>query len=157
MKKHIPQLVLLILFILRLLLPITNAIVLWEAVLFENSKLFETLFIVSILAEIAITATVGKGLHSPKARRVSAYLTLAVSALHFPALAALYLIIGGYYDWVLSIWMMLAVTVYATMVTLAVMTLRTVDEMPAPERKALPPKEIDACVEILRDKLNSHL
>lgn len=157
MKKHIPQLVLLILFILRVLLPVTNAIVLWEASLFENSELFEVLFIVSILAEITITAVVGKGLRSPKARRVGAYLTLSVSALHFPALAALYLIIGGYYDGVLSIWMLLGVIVYATMVTLAFMTLRTVDEMPAPERKALSPKEINVRVESLHSKLNNHL
>lgn len=157
MKKHVPQLLLLILFILRLLLPITNAIVLWEAALFENSELFEVLFIMSILTEIVITATVGKGLYSPKARRAGAYLTLAVSALHFPALAALYLIIGGYYDGVLSIWMMLGVIVYATMVILAVMTLRTVDEMPTPERKALPPREINARVESLHEKLNSNV
>lgn len=157
MKKQVPQISLFILFILRLLLPITNAIVLWEATFFENSELFEALFMMSLLAEIAIAVTVGAGLRFPKARRVGAYLSLAVSALHFPATAALYVILGGYCDGILSIWMALSVIIYATMVTLAVLTLRTVREMPVPERGALPPKEIAEHVEKLHDKLNNDL
>lgn len=149
MKKHIPQIVLLIICLFRCILPVFNVFFVL-GILSVHEDPFIAAFMLSMLFEVILAVFLAAGFRSSKARRVSAYLTFGVTVLHLPIIAYIGLSLWDGF----VIYCILAFALYAGMVTLAIITLRTVSEMIPSDRTSLPPKEIRAHVETLHDKLD---
>ena len=156
MNRNTPHILLLITFLLRVMLPVTNVVYFLSELTFGRGGLWTTLYIVSLLCEIAVLAMLAVGMDNPKARRMGAYMAFGLPGLHYAVTLVLFIFSPAARQFFGIVPMIVLTVAYAVTATLAYMTLRSVGDMEPTERKALPPKEINARVESLHEKLDSN-
>ena len=155
MKRNIPLIVLLLTFLLRVMLPLTNAVYFFSELTLERNGIGTTLYVASLLCEIAALVMLAVGLNDPKARRIGAYISFGLPGLHYAATLAAFIILPAARQFIGPVFMIVLTVVYLLTAAMAYLTLRSADEMEPTDRRALPPEEINARVEALRDKLNN--
>ena len=154
MNRNTPHIILILVFVFRVMLPIGNPLYFFSELNMGSNDLLNTLYIVSLLFEVAALAVLALGMNDPKARRISAYIAFGLPGLHYAVLLVFFLFLPAARHFLGPVYMTVVTVAYALTAGLAYMTLRSIEEMSPPERKALPPEEINARVDILHDKLN---
>ena len=154
MKRNIPLIVLLLTFLLRVMLPLTNAVYFFSELSGGKNGLWTTLYVASLLCEIAALVMLAVGLNDPKARRISAYIAFGLPGLHYAAILAAFIILPAARQFVGPVYMIVLTVGYLFTAAMGYLTLRSARDMLPCERKALPTREIDERVEVLHDKLN---
>lgn len=154
MKRNIPLIVLLLTFLLRVMLPLTNVIYFFSELSGGKNGLWTTLYVASLLCEIAALVMLAVGLNDPKARRISAYIAFGLPGLHYAATLAAFIILPAARQFVGPVYMIVLTVGYLFTAAMGYLTLRSARDMLPCERKALPTCEIDERVEVLHDKLN---
>ena len=155
MKRNTPLIILLITYLFRVMLPLTNAVYFISELTLSRSGLWTTLYILSLLLEVGALVILAMGIQDPLYRRVGAYVTFGLPGLHYAVTLALFIILPAARQFIGPVFMAVLTAVYAFTAAMAYLTLRSVDEMETADRKDLPPEEINARVEALRDKLNN--
>ena len=155
MKRNTPLIILLITYLLRVMLPLTNAVYFISELTLSRSGLWTTLYILSLLLEVGALVILAMGIHDPLYRRVGAYVTFGLPGLHYAVTLALFIILPAARQFIGPVFMAVLTAVYAFTAAMAYLTLRSADGMEPSDRKALPPEEINAPVEVLHDQLNT--
>ena len=154
MKRNIPLIVLLLTFLLRVMLPLTNAVYFFSELTLERNGIWTTLYVASLLCEIAALVMLAVGLNDPKARRIGAYIAFGLPGLHYAATLAAFIILPAARQFIGPVFMAVLTAVYAFTAAMAYLTLRSAREMSPSERRPLPVREIDERVDALHDTLN---
>ena len=154
MKRNIPLIVLLLTFLLRVMLPLTNAVYFFSELTLERNGIWTTLYVASLLCEIAALVMLAVGLNDPKARRIGAYIAFGLPGLHYAATLAAFVILPAARQFIGPVFMVVLTAVYAFTAAMAYLTLRSAREMSPCERKPLPVREIDERVDALHDTLH---
>lgn len=154
MKRNIPLIVLLLTFLLRVMLPLTNAVYFFSELTLERNGIWTTLYVASLLCEIAALVMLAVGLNDPKARRIGAYIAFGLPGLHYAVTLATFIILPAARQFIGPVFMAVLTAVYAFTAAMAYLTLRSAREMSPCERKALPAREIDERVDALHDTLH---
>ena len=154
MKRNIPLIVLLLTFLLRVMLPLTNAVYFFSELTLERNGIWTTLYVASLLCEIAALVMLALGMNDPKARRIGAYIAFGLPGLHYAATLAAFIILPAARQFVGPVYMIVLTVGYLFTAAMGYLTLRSARDMLPCERKALPTREIDERVEVLHDKLN---
>ena len=154
MKRNIPLIVLLLTFLLRVMLPLTNAVYFFSELTLERNGIWTTLYVASLLCEIAALVMLAVGLNDPKARRIGAYISFGLPGLHYAATLAAFIILPAARQFIGPVFMIVLTVVYLFTAAMAYLTLRSAREMFPCERKPLPVREIDERVDALHDKLH---
>ena len=154
MNRNAPSVILIVTFVLRIVMPIGNAVYFLSEILHGNSDLWFTLFIVSLSLEAGVVIMLAMGLNDPCYRRIGAYITLVLPVLHYAVIMASVILLPAARRFITPVYPVVLTVACAVTVALGYMTLRSADGMFPSERKALPANEIDACVKSLHDKLN---
>ena len=154
MKRNIPLIVLLLTFLLRVMLPLTNAVYFFSELTLGRNGIWTTLYVASLLCEIAALVMLAVGLNDPKARRIGAYIAFGLPGLHYAATLAAFIILPAARQFIGPVFMAVLTAVYAFTAAMAYLTLRSAREMSPCERKPLPVREIDERVDALHDKLH---
>ena len=157
MKPNTPLITLLITYLLRIMLPLHNVAYFLSELTLGRGGLWTTLYILSLLLEVGALVILAMGLHDPLYRRVGAYVTFGLPGLHYAVTLATFILLPAARQFIGPVFMAVLTAVYAFTAAMAYLTLRSVDEMEPSDRKTLPPEEINARVEVLRDKLNPKL
>ena len=153
MKRNIPLIVLLLTFLLRVMLPLTNAVYFFGELSGGKNGLWTTLYVASLLCEIAALVMLALGMNDPKARRIGAYIAFGLPGLHYAAALATFILLPAARQFIGPVFMAVLTAVYAFTAAMAYLTLRSAREMSPCERKPLPVREIDERVDALHDKL----
>ena len=154
MKRNIPLIVLLLTFLLRVILPLGNVVYFLLAITLNESGLWTTLYVASLLCEIAALVMLAVGLNDPKARRIGAYVSFGLPGLHYAVTLAAFIILPAARQFIGPVYMIVLTVGYLFTAAMGYLTLRSARDMLPCERKALPTREIDERVEVLHDKLN---
>ena len=154
MKRNIPLIVLLLTFLLRVMLPLTNTVYFFSELTLERNGIWTTLYVASLLCEIAALVMLAVGLNDPKARRIGAYIAFGLPGLHYAATLAAFIILPAARQFIGPVFMAVLTAVYAFTAAMAYLTLRSAREMSPCERRPLPVCEIDERVDALHDKLH---
>ena len=155
MKRNTPLIILLVTYLLRVMLPLTNAVYFISELTLSRSGLWTTLYILSLLLEVGALVILAMGLHDPLYRRVGAYVTFGLPGLHYAVTLALFIILPAARQFIGPVFMAVLTAVYAFTAAMAYLTLRSADGMEPSDRKTLSPEEINAPVEVLHDQLNT--
>ena len=157
MKRNTPLTVLMTIFLLRLMFPVTNAVYFLSELTLSKDGLWHTLYIVSLLCEVAALMVLALGMNDPKFRRIGAYVTFGLPGLHYAITLAAFIILPAARDFLGFVFMGLLTVVYLFTAGMGYLILRSVDDMPPYERKPLPARENEEGAEELQDKpdLNS--
>ena len=154
MKRNIPLIVLILTFLLRVMLPLTNAVYFFGELSGGKNGLWTTLYVASLLCEIAALVMLAVGLNDPKARRIGAYIAFGLPGLHYAATLAAFIILPAVRDFLGPVFMIVLTVVYLFTAAMAYLTLRSAREMSPCESRPLPVREIDERVDALHDKLH---
>ena len=154
MKRNIPLIVLLLTFLLRVMLPLTNAVYFFSELTLERNGIWTTLYVASLLCEIAALVMLAVGLNDPKARRIGAYIAFGLPGLHYAVTLATFIILPAARQFIGPVFMIVLTVVYLFTAAMAYLTLRSAREMSPCEREPLPVREIDERVDALHDKLH---
>ena len=92
MKRNIPLIVLLLTFLLRVMLPLTNAVYFFGELTLERNGIWTTLYVASLLCEIAALVMLAVGLNDPKARRIGACIAFGLPGLHYAVTLATFIL-----------------------------------------------------------------
>ena len=157
MKRNTPLIILLVTYLLRVMLPLTNAVYFISELTLSRSGLWTTLYILSLLLEVVAIVILAMGIQDPLYRRVGAYATFGLPGLHYAVTLATFILLPPARQFIGPVFMAVLTAVYAFTAAMAYLTLRSADGMEPSDRKTLPPEEINARVEVLRDKLNPKL
>ena len=155
MKRNTPVTILLITYMLRIMLPLHNVAYFLSELTFGRGGLWNTIFILSLLLEVVAIVILAMGLHDPLYRRVGAYVTFGLPGLHYAVTLATFILLPTARQFIGPVFMAVLTAVYAFTAAMAYLTLRSADGMEPSDRKALPPEEINAPVEVLHDQLNT--
>ena len=154
MKRNIPLIVLRLTFLLRVMLPLTNAVYFFSELTLGRNGIWTTLYVASLLCEIAALVMLAVGSNDPKARRIGAYIAFGLPGLHYAVLLVSFLFLPAARQFIGPVFMAVLTAVYAFTAAMAYLTLRSAREMSPCERKPLPVREIDERVDALHDKLH---
>ena len=157
MKRNTPVTILLIIYMLRIMLPLHNVAYFLSELTLGRGGLWNTIFYLSLLLEVVAIVILAMGLHDPLYRCVGAYVTFGLSGLHYAVTLATFILLPAARQFIGPVFMAVLTAVYAFTAAMAYLTLRSADEMEPSARKALPTEEINARVEVLHDKLNPKL
>ena len=155
MKRNTPLIILLVTYLLRVMLPLTNAVYFISELTLSRSGLWTTLYILSLLLEVVAIVILAMGIQDPLYRRVGAYVTFGLPGLHYAVTLATFILLPAARQFIGPVFMAVLTAVYAFTAAMAYLTLRSADGMEPPDRKALSPEEINAPVEVLHDQLNT--
>ncbi len=155
MKRNTPLALLLVTYLLRIMLPLANAVYLLSELLLDREGPWKLFYIVSCLLEIMTLAVLCNGIRNPVSRRAGAYITFGLPGLHYAVTLALFIILPAARQFIGPVFMAVLTAVYAFTAAMAYLTLRSADGMEPSDRKALSPEEINAPVEVLHDQLNT--
>ena len=155
MNRNTPHIILILVFVFRVMLPIGNPLYFFSELNMGSNDLLNTLYYVSLLLEVAALVMLALGMNDPKARRISAYIAFGLPGLHYAVLLVSFLFLPAVRHFLGPVYMTVVTVAYALTAVTAYLTLRSADEMEPTDRRALPPEEINARVEALRDKLNT--
>jgi len=155
MKRNTPLIILIITYLLRIMLPLHNVAYFLSELTLGRGGLWTTLYILSLLLEVGALVILAMGIHDPLYRRVGAYVTFGLPGLHYAVTLATFILLPAARQFIGPVFMAVLTAVYAFTAAMAYLTLRSADGMEPSDRKALPPKEINARVEVLHDKLNT--
>ena len=155
MKRNTPLIILLVTYLLRVMLPLTNAVYFISELTLSRSGLWTTLYILSLLLEVGALVILAMGIQDPLYRRVGAYVTFGLPGLHYAVTLAAFIILPAARQFIGPVFMAVLTAVYAFTAAMAYLTLRSADGMEPSDRKALPPEAIRAPVEVLHDQLNT--
>lgn len=155
MKRNTPLIVLLVTYLLRVMLPLTNAVYFISELTLSRSGLWTTLYILSLLLEVGALVILAMGIQDPLYRRVGAYVTFGLPGLHYAVTLATFILLPAARQFIGPVFMAVLTAVYAFTAAMAYLTLRSADGMEPSDRKALSPEEINAPVEVLHDQLNT--
>ena len=154
MKRNIPLIVLLLTFLLRVMLPLTNVIYFFSELSGGKNGLWTTLYVASLLCEIAALVMLALGMNDPKARRIGACIAFGLPGLHYAVTLATFILLPAARQFIGPVYMIVLTVGYLFTAAMGYLTLRSARDMLPCERKALPTREIDERVEVLHDKLN---
>ena len=155
MKRNTPLIILLVTYLLRVMLPLTNAVYFISELTLSRSGLWTTLYILSLLLEVGALVILAMGIQDPLYRRVGAYVTFGLPGLHYAVTLATFILLPTARQFIGPVFMAVLTAIYAFTAAMADLTLRSADGMEPSNRKALPPEEINARVEVLHDQLNT--
>lgn len=155
MKRNTPLIILLVTYLLRVMLPLTNAVYFISELTLSRSGLWTTLYILSLLLEVGALVILAMGIQDPLYRRVGAYVTFGLPGLHYAVTLATFILLPAARQFIGPAFMAVLTAVYAFTAAMAYLTLRSADGMEPSDRRALPPEEINAPVEVLHDQLNT--
>ena len=155
MKRNTPLIILLVTYLLRVMLPLTNAVYFISELTLSRSGLWTTLYILSLLLEVGALVILAMGIQDPLYRRVGAYVTFGLPGLHYAVTLATFIILPAARQFIGPVFMAVLTAVYAFTAAMAYLTLRSADGMEPFDRKTLSPEEINAPVEVLHDQLNT--
>ena len=155
MKRNTPLIILLVTYLLRVMLPLTNAVYFISELTLSRSGLWTTLYILSLLLEVGALVILAMGIQDPLYRRVGAYVTFGLPGLHYAVTLATFILLPTARQFIGPVFMAVLTAIYAFTAAMAYLTLRSADGMEPSNRKALPPEEINAPVEVLHDQLNT--
>ena len=155
MKRNTPVTILLITYMLRIMLPLHNVAYFLSELTLGRGGLWNTIFYLSLLLELGALVILAMGIQDPLYRRVSAYVTFGLPGLHYAVTLATFIILPAARQFIGPVFMAVLTAVYAFTAAMAYLTLRSADGMEPSDRKALPPEEINAPVEVLHDQLNT--
>ena len=155
MNRNTPHIILILVFVFRVMLPIGNPLYFFSELNMGSNDLLNTLYYVSLLLEVAALVMLALGMNDPKARRIGACIAFGLPGLHYAVTLVAFIILPAARQFIGPVFMAVLTAVYAFTAAMAYLTLRSADEMEPTDRKALPPEEINARVEALRDKLNN--
>lgn len=156
MKRNTPLIILLVTYLLRVMLPLTNAVYFISELTLSRSGLWTTLYILSLLLEVGALVILAMGIQDPLYRRVGAYVTFGLPGLHYAVTLATFIILPAARQFIGPVFMAVLTAVYAFTAAMAYLTLRSADGMEPSDRKTLSPEEINARVEDLHDRLNTN-
>ena len=137
MNRKIPHIALILTFMLRIMVPITNALYFFGELTLGRDGLWKTLYIVSLLLEVAAIVMLALGLHGPVFRRVGAYISLGLPGLHYAATLIPFIILPTARAFIGPVYMTVLTVAYAATAALAFLLLRTPDGMEPSEREAI--------------------
>lgn len=155
MKRNTPLIILLVTYLFRVMLPLTNAVYFISELTLSRSGLWTTLYILSLLLEVGALVILAMGIQDPLYRRVGAYVTFGLPGLHYAVTLATFILLPAARQFIGPVFMTVLTAVYAFTAAMAYLTLRSADGMEPSDRKALSPEEINAPVEVLHDQLNT--
>ncbi|MBQ7909524.1 MAG: hypothetical protein IJ363_01860 [Clostridia bacterium] len=156
MKRNTPLIILLVTYLLRVMLPLTNAVYFISELTLSRSGLWTTLYILSLLLEVGALVILAMGIQDPLYRRVGAYVTFGLPGLHYAVTLATFILLPAARQFIGPVFMAVLTAVYAFTAAMAYLTLRSADGMEPSDRKTLSPEEINARVEDLHDRLNTN-
>lgn len=155
MKRNTPLIILLVTYLLRVMLPLTNAVYFISELTLSRSGLWTTLYILSLLLEVGALVILAMGIQDPLYRRVGAYVTFGLPGLHYAVTLATFILLPAARQFIGPVFMAVLTAVYAFTAAMAYLTLRSADGMEPSDRKTLSPEEINAPAEVLHDQLNT--
>ena len=141
MKKDIPQILLFLTFLLRIMIPIGNAAYLMCMLSTGKDSVWKMIYVVAVLAEIALMLAVGAGFRFPKARRVGAYGAFALVIIHFVAFMGLYVFHPACRQVLTPLYMILFTLASILMLSFANGSLLSVAEMSVSVKESAPQEE----------------
>ena len=125
MKKHIPQLALFIIYLFRVFIPFFNSFFVYGIIRVEFLFIYLIPALLVQVFELVVTVFVGVGIRSPKTRKTSVYLTLAVVAIHLSMTVYFWIDLGMK----VIQYSLFNVPFLTLMVALAILTMCTVGDM----------------------------
>ena len=147
MKRNTPLTVLMTIFLLRLMFPVTNAAYFLSELTLSKDGLWHTLYIVSLLCEVAALMVLAMGVNDPKCRRIGAYAAFGLPGLHYAVTLIAFIILPPARHFIGFVFMGVLTAVYLLTAGMGYLTLRSADDMPPYERKPLSIREIDKRME----------
>ena len=141
MKKDIPQILLFLTFLLRIMIPIGNAAYLMCMLSTGKDSVWKMIYVVAVLAEIALMLAAGAGFRSPQARRLGAYGAFALIMIHFVAFMGLYVLHPACRQILTPLYMILFTLASILMLSFANGSLLSVAEMSVPVKESAPQEE----------------
>lgn len=129
MKRNIPLITLILTFMLRVMVPLANSLYFFGELTLGRDGLWKTLYILSLVCEVAAVAMLAMGLNTAKVRRIGAYVALGLAGLHYVATLAAFLILPAARDFIGPVYMAVLTAVAAFTAAMAYLTLRSAKDM----------------------------
>ena len=127
MKRNIPLIALILAFLFRIMIPITNSLYFFGELTLGRDGLWKTLYIASLL-EVAAVALLAVGLNVTKTRRMGSLIAMVLSGLHYAAMLIPFIILPAARRFIGPVYMIVLTVMAAVTLGLAYLTLRSADE-----------------------------
>ena len=124
MKRNIPLIALILAFLFRIMIPITNSLYFFGELTLGRDGLWKTLYIASLLLEVAAVAL----LAVTKTRRMGSLIAMGLSGLHYAAMLIPFIILPAARRFMGPVYMIVLTVMAAVTLGLAYLTLRSADE-----------------------------
>ena len=147
MNRNIPLITLILTFMLRIMVPLTNSLYFFGELTLDRDGLWKTLYILSLVCEVAAVAMLAVGLNAVKARRIGAYITLGLPSLHYVATLAVFILLPAAREFIGPVYMVVLTVAVAFTAAMGYLTLRSANSMEMAEREAIPASESDTPAE----------
>ena len=128
MKRNIPLIALILAFLFRIMIPITNSLYFFGELTLGRDGLWKTLYIASLLLEVAAVALLAVGLNVTKTRRMGSLIAMGLSGLHYAAMLIPFIILPAARRFMGPVYMIVLTVMAAVTLGLAYLTLRSADE-----------------------------
>ena len=147
MNRNIPLITLILTFMLRIMVPLTNSLYFFGELTLDRDGLWKTLYILSLVGEVAAVALLAVGLNAAKARRIGAYIALGLPSLHYLATLAAFILLPAAREFIGPVYMIVLTVAVAFTAAMGYLTLRSANSMEMAEREAIPASESDTPAE----------
>ena len=147
MNRNIPLITLILTFMLRIMVPLTNSLYFFGELTLDRDGLWKTLYILSLVGEVAAVALLAVGLNAAKVRRIGAYIALGLPSLHYLATLAAFILLPAAREFIGPVYMIVLTVAVAFTAAMGYLTLRSANSMEMAEREAIPASESDTPAE----------